>query len=154
MYLNKYKNTKQAINSKRLKCCYVYMPCMISKTDGTFKWRPYEARRLRFVDWSDRWMNTQWILSVDRQCNQYIATNPYLFFFFNLLLFSLRSLCVNACFHKDPHVYTLHLFWVIHKLCQYIYSRADSQHSPQIIKQRWADLDVLHVTPLPDNDRS
>lgn len=74
--------------------------------------------------------------------------------FFNLLLFSLRSLWVNACFHKDPHVYTLHLFWVIHKLCQYIYSRADSQHSPQIIKQRWADLDVLHVTPLPDNDRS
>lgn len=149
MYLNKYKNTKQAINSKRLKCCYVYMPCMISKTDGTFKWRPYEARRLRFVDWSDRWMNTR---LTDNAINILLPIPIY--YFFNLLLFSLRSLWVNACFHKDPHVYTLHLFWVIHKLCQYIYSRADSQHSPQIIKQRWADLDVLHVTPLPDNDRS
>lgn len=102
----------------------------------------------------DEWTHNEYYRLTDNAINILLPIPIYLFFFFNLLLFSLRSLWVNACFHKDPHVYTLHLFLVIHKLCQYIYSRADSQHSPQIIKQRWADLDVLHVTPLPDNDRS
>lgn len=38
---------------KDYKCCYVYISCT-SKADNTFKWRPYEARRLRCVNWSDR----------------------------------------------------------------------------------------------------
>lgn len=56
MYVFKYNYINipsMSLIVKDYKCCYVYISCT-SKADTTFKWRPYEARRLRCVNWSDR----------------------------------------------------------------------------------------------------